>query len=343
MTLRYLLVLGLACPVYAQNTVMTTSAPVPMPVAAPNTVIAGPATGVTPGTSGPRTLVPSDIPALPQYVSASSLVGTDTGVATASIISTTAGTLACSDANGGLTTTGCLASGTSGGVTSVNGRTGVVTGLFDNTSTTGQTISGPVLAPVGSSTAPSYSFSGASGDGWWQAAVGDYQFNTAGTPALRVVNGNTALVLPSTWGICWGSTGVASPDTCLWRHNGHFVDIGNNTAKDASGFLRFSHLVSSGSAPTLAAGAGAGAGATTSIAGTDISFEATVTTAGTPISGTLATVTFAQGFTAAPHCALSQNGGAPLQVGWTTSTTAITVTVGVAPSGIVKFDAVCAQ
>jgi hypothetical protein len=61
------------------------------------------------------------------------------------------------------------------------------------------------------------------------------------------------------------------------------------------------HLIGGGSAPSIAAGAGAGTGPTIAISGTDVSGVITLTTGTTPTTpATIATITFATAFAAAP-------------------------------------------
>ncbi len=87
------------------------------------------------------------------------------------------------------------------------------------------------------------------------------------------------------------------------------------------------HIVSGGSTPSIAAGAGAGTGPTVSVAGTDIAGVITVTTGTGPATGKLAGITFASAFTAAPNVVLTpaNANAAGLQAYVDSATTSTTV------------------
>lgn len=103
------------------------------------------------------------------------------------------------------------------------------------------------------------------------------------------------------------------------------VTAGLNNA----GHVFVSGLYGTGTAPTLAAGAGAGVGAAISAQlGFDLGGSFTLTTAGTPAAGVLASVTFGTALTAAPAMVLTScwdtSAGTPVFVG--TAATSITKT-----------------
>lgn len=100
--------------------------------------------------------------------------------------------------------------------------------------------------------------------------------------------------------------------------------------------LATGHIIGGTSAPTIAAGAGAGTSPTVSIAGNDISGEISVTTGTLPtVSAVVATITFNVAYTAAPYVVLQASnastgllaGAAKSYVG-SRSTTTFTVDAG---------------
>lgn len=96
------------------------------------------------------------------------------------------------------------------------------------------------------------------------------------------------------------------------------------------------HIVGSTSAPTIAAGAGAGTSPTIVIAGTDLAGRITLTTGTLPtVSATVCTVTFHTAFSAAPYVILTLAGGGTGALGATAAnvyvnetTTTFVVSVG---------------
>ncbi len=97
-------------------------------------------------------------------------------------------------------------------------------------------------------------------------------------------------------------------------------------------------LNGAGTAPTLAAGAGAGSGAAISAQkGHDLGGSFICTTAGTPAAGALATVTFGTALAAAPAGIVvtcwDNTGAAAVAVGYTSpATTGFTVSTGATPT-----------
>ncbi|MEO5691178.1 MAG: right-handed parallel beta-helix repeat-containing protein, partial [Candidatus Saccharimonadales bacterium] len=105
------------------------------------------------------------------------------------------------------------------------------------------------------------------------------------------------------------------------------------------------HLVSGGTAPTIAAGAAACTIPTVSVVGTDTAGKITVGTQGTCASGTLVTVTFASAFAASPYVSLTPANAAaaalaPYVNNSTISTTSfeiVTAAATTSPSGYVWY------
>jgi len=95
-----------------------------------------------------------------------------------------------------------------------------------------------------------------------------------------------------------------------------------------------------GPSPSVAAGAQAGVGATASVVGDDTAGTVTITTGTAPAAGVLATLTFAAPWvsTAPFVAALAKTaGGAVLQVYASTTTTALTISVGAVPTASVTY------
>ena len=116
----------------------------------------------------------------------------------------------------------------------------------------------------------------------------------------------------------------------LAQNSSGTVTAGVNNA----GHMFVSGLYGTGTAPTLAAGAGAGAGASVgSQLGFDIAGSFVITTAGSPAAGALATVTFGTALSAAPAAVIvtgwDNTGAAVIAVGPTSiSKTGFTVSTG---------------
>src|SRR5206468_4091693 len=76
----------------------------------------------------------------------------------------------------------------------------------------------------------------------------------------------------------------------------------------ADGALTSYHFAGGSGTPTIAAGTGAGTGATVSITGTDAAGEITITTGTSPTAGAaLATVTFNTAYSTAPYITLQRS------------------------------------
>ena len=97
--------------------------------------------------------------------------------------------------------------------------------------------------------------------------------------------------------------------------------VGINTASpsyklDVNGPARAIHFIGGGSAPTLAAGTGAGTSPTVSIAGTDTAGTITVTTGTSPATNaTIVTVTFATAYASGPYCLVTPANAATAALG----------------------------
>ena len=110
------------------------------------------------------------------------------------------------------------------------------------------TLTGAVLAPAGTAAAPSIAFSGSNTDGAYSSGTaGDWDLEAGGVAAFRMVQSLTADVIPATYGYCFGSTGVASPDTCMWRTAASTFAFGNNTAGNNGASLNAKYITSSSS------------------------------------------------------------------------------------------------
>ena len=104
---------------------------------------------------------------------------------------------------------------------------------------------------------------------------------------------------------------------------------------DFSGDLELSrHINTGGPSPGISRGGAVGAGGTVSISGTDVSGTVTVNTGGSPSTGGLATVTFANSYTGTPRVILSPSSAAAASLNYyvTRSTTGFTVRSVNAPS-----------
>jgi hypothetical protein len=109
------------------------------------------------------------------------------------------------------------------------------------------------------------------------------------------------------------------------------------------------HVISTGSAPSAVPAAGAGAGATAAIAGTDLAHSLTLTTGTSPASGLQCTVTFALPFDAAPRLHLTAvNANTPAAMALVyatkgTTTWTLTATSALTASTAYVFDVVTVQ
>lgn len=103
------------------------------------------------------------------------------------------------------------------------------------------------------------------------------------------------------------------------------------------------HIVSGGTAPTVAAGAAACTSPTLTVSGTDTAGTITVTTgSGCSASGTLATITFAGPFAAAPNVTLTPGGPTALALGayvddTSVSTTGFTIGTNTTPANATAY------
>ncbi len=130
----------------------------------------------------------------------------------------------------------------------------------------------------------------------------------------------------------------------------HFDTAGNLTAPAATATgVTATNFIAGGAAATVAAGSGAGSGATAVCASGYTCLASrgrlAITAGSSPAAGTIATVTFAAAYGAAPMCTVVQNGGtAWLGIGGSGETTAaFNVTSAAAISATVTVDYRCMQ
>ncbi len=132
--------------------------------------------------------------------------------------------------------------------------------------------------------------------------------STTGAAALDVING-----FGSTTQITFRAKAVASQTADVFQivNSGGLTVASISPAGDLtvqngtiSNALTVYRIISNGVAPTVAAGAAAGTGATVSVVGNNISGTITVTTGTSPTAGTLVTLTFALPYTTAPRVTL---------------------------------------
>jgi len=143
----------------------------------------------------------------------------------------------------------------------------------------------------------------------------------------------TGTILGSTMVAGWASGAIPATgyDTGISRDAAGVIDFGNGTQGSKSATLNAAQFVASGSAPTMAAGAGAGSSPTcTSVAGSNMAGVVSCATGSATVAGaTLATVTFhgtvgtaPQGCTLMPRNAAAASGmgtvytTAPTTAGW---------------------------
>jgi hypothetical protein len=143
-----------------------------------------------------------------------------------------------------------------------------------------------------------------------------------------------------TWfsGITWNGGGSAPTlqtapnaiDTITFKCTGSGVYVGYPTYQNT-----FTHLIGGGTAPTIAAGAGAGSSPTISIAGHDTYGAITLTTGTLPsLASTVFTVTFGTAYATAPYVTFSPaNANAALLTGVTMVYVTPTTTTFVFTSG----------
>lgn len=116
--------------------------------------------------------------------------------------------------------------------------------------------------------------------------------NTSNTMSFSDMSGNQRMYIPSTGNIILaGST----------TDNG--LDNLQGTTAIFTTSVKTQHLIGNGTAPTIAAGVGAGTSPTVSITGTDLGGYISVTTGTLPtLAGTIATITFNSAYGVAPRC-----------------------------------------
>jgi len=93
------------------------------------------------------------------------------------------------------------------------------------------TVSGAILNASGSEAAPSYSFSGFTGDGMWRGAAGALNLSLAGA-RIFFINA-TSLTLPMTSTVAWASSAAfGAADLRLARESAGVLQINNGTVGD---------------------------------------------------------------------------------------------------------------
>jgi len=118
----------------------------------------------------------------------------------------------------------------------------------------GGALTGPLSIPDGAANRPSLYGAGQSTDGlMWSGTVGDWSLSANSTESFRMLNSTTSYdIVPSNYGLCWGSSGVATPDTCLWRNGGGIFYMGTASLQNAAGALHLSSLTAAGTVTSAA-------------------------------------------------------------------------------------------
>lgn len=90
----------------------------------------------------------------------------------------------------------------------------------------------PLLAPNGTSAAPSYSFTNSTGTGMFLDAAGQIGFSSAGSIRAWLSNSVNTFSLPSGWTFAWSSSGNADAgnDTTIGRVSAANIQVGNGDA-----------------------------------------------------------------------------------------------------------------
>lgn len=74
------------------------------------------------------------------------------------------------------------------------------------------------------------STTGTYADGIYQWSSGDIRISTQATDAFRANFGISADIIPATWGLCWGTTGVLSPDSCVKSASNGLFSFGSSAS-----------------------------------------------------------------------------------------------------------------
>jgi len=164
---------------------------------------------------------------------------------------------------------------------------------------------------------------------------------TAATTIVPSVNTDAGIIV----------RGAASQsgDLQTWQNS-----AGTTLARiEASGNMSLRHVIGITSAPTIAAGTGAGTTPTISISGTDLAGRINVRTGTTPAAnGTIATVTFNSGYAVAPYCVMSPANAItarqalnsrPFNTSTTTTLVLTANTTAMTASTAYSFNYICAQ
>jgi hypothetical protein len=131
-------------------------------------------------------------------------------------------------------------------ITSPNGTLSI----GGSSSATTLDLSFPILAPAGSNTAPSFSFSGASNSGLYNPSSSEVRISINGTDSFRFLSGST--VQYGTSAFLWGGGAtITSADTGFCRQSAGVVEITTSGTCNALGSLQLTGLAASGSSITL--------------------------------------------------------------------------------------------
>jgi len=96
---------------------------------------------------------------------------------------------------------------------------------------------GQVLAQDGTQAVPSMAFENETNTGLTRNAAGDVIYSILGAGFFRMLNSAATFTLKSGTGYCVASTGVSSPDTCLWRTGAGIYAVGSATVGSSSAEL----------------------------------------------------------------------------------------------------------
>lgn len=143
-------------------------------------------------------------------------------------------------------TTSCVITGS--GATS--GTANITWPSVAGTNTNGFVFSNVLVGPVGSASAPTFSFSGSLGSGFYTNS-GDVRITSAGADAFRcVTSGNAFCGLPTTGVFQWATSGIVSGDTGLSRDSAGVIDVGTGAQGSTAGSLKAANYIGGGASLT---------------------------------------------------------------------------------------------
>lgn len=164
-------------------------------------------------------------------------------------------------------------------------------------------------------------------------------------PAL-ITNTTTInrLTIRTNWSAAnvYTGTAIENEEQCKFYKDGNYwYFMYDSTTPLRIPINSLEHLIGNSSTPTIVAGAGAGTSPTISISGTDLGFRIALTTGTAPSTGTIATVTFNRPYGSAPFVAIGErnanSAGLAVRPYATTSTTALTLSIGTALSASTQY------